>query len=51
MLALECCSRRCFFATQAKILRVRLASLAASSILHGGLMRSSLRPTCDVRHT
>jgi hypothetical protein len=51
MLALECCSRTCFFATQAKILRVRLASLAASSILHGGLMRSSLRPTCDVRHT
>jgi hypothetical protein len=48
MLALECCSRRCFFATQAKILRVRLASLAASSILHGGLMRSSLRPR-DVR--
>ena len=47
----RCCSRRCFFATQAKILRVRLASLAASSILHGGLMRSSLRPTCDVRHT
>jgi len=31
-------------ATQAKILRVRLASLAASSILHVGLMRSSLRP-------
>ena len=48
MLALDCCSRRCFFATQAKILRVRLASLAASSILHGGLMRSSLRPR-DVR--
>ena len=40
----RCCSRRCFFATQAKILRVRLASLAASSILHCGLMRSSLRP-------
>ena len=51
MLALECCSRRCFFATQAKILRVRLASLAASSILHGGLMRSSLRPRvmCGIR--
>jgi hypothetical protein len=31
-------------ATQAKILRVCLASLAASSILHVGLGRSTLRP-------
>ena len=38
-------------ATQAKILRVRLASLAASSILHVGLMRSSLSPRvmCGIR--
>ena len=38
-------------ATQEKILRVRLASLAASSILHVGLMRSSLRPRvmCGIR--
>jgi hypothetical protein len=37
--------------TQAKILCMRLASLAASSILHGGLIRSSLRPRvmCGIR--
>ena len=38
-------------AMQVKILPVRLASLAASSILHGGLMWSSLRPRvmCGIR--
>ena len=38
-------------AMQVKILPVRLASLAASSILHGGLMWSSLRPRvmCVIR--